>query len=225
MLCYYIHYQPVSVVMHARSVSSSDLGDLARIYEPTVEVVTVQRRMTRAVEQFAGALVEQRVRLELQTVIPAAATSQLDRSLGDWPATLAGAEAWLEDVRVLIDGFAELFGLEQVGVRLVTLSGPMCPRFHVDRIPARLLSTYAGSGTEWLADADVDRSRLGPAAGGVPDESSGLIRSGASIRQMTPGAVGIFKGSAWAGSHLAGAVHRSPHAAGGRLLLSLDMVA
>jgi hypothetical protein len=50
---------------------------------------------------------------------------------------------------------------DQVGFRLLSLSHPMCPGFHVDRVNLRLVYTYAGPGTEWLEHHSVNRQWLG----------------------------------------------------------------
>jgi hypothetical protein len=76
--------------------------------------------------------------------------------------------------------------------------------------------------TEWLDHADVDRARIGHAAGGLPDTESGLIRSGAQIQQMRRFEVGLFKGEAWEGNLGRGAVHRSPAGGARRVLLTLE---
>ena len=73
-----------------------------------------------------------------------------------------------------------------------------------------------------LDHVDVDRSRLGHAAGGLSDAESGLIRSGAPILQMSPFEVGLFKGEAWEGNTGRGAVHRSPSGGARRVLLTLE---
>jgi hypothetical protein len=40
-----------------------------------------------------------------------------------------------------------LFEPEAIGLRIHVLADTMCPRFHVDRVPVRLLCTYRGPGT------------------------------------------------------------------------------
>jgi len=65
------------------------------------------------------------------------------------------------DIRLLAEMFSCLFGLRTIGLRLTPLTGSMCPRFHVDRVPCRLITTYVGTGTEWLPHDLVDRSKLG----------------------------------------------------------------
>jgi len=49
-----------------------------------------------------------------------------------------------ENIAELIDMYTYLFSLERVGLRLTSLDRAMCPKFHVDRVPCRLVTTYAG---------------------------------------------------------------------------------
>ena len=96
---------------------------------------------------------------------------------------------------------------------------------HVDRVGVRMLVTYSGPGTEWLADADVDRARLGEAGQDLPDDQNGVMRPGAVIRSVAPFAVTLLKGEAWPGAEGFGAVHRSPDPGGApRALLRVDML-
>ena len=44
------------------------------------------------------------------------------------------------------------------------LDRAMCPRWHVDRVGLRLLSTWVGPATEWLNEDFADRRQLGSAA-------------------------------------------------------------
>ena len=62
--------------------------------------------------------------------------------------------------------FADLTAAERLGVRLARLDEPMCPRFHVDHVGVRLLTTYCGVGAEWLPPDQVDRCFPGWKGGG-----------------------------------------------------------
>jgi hypothetical protein len=130
-------------------------------------------------------------------------------------------QALRADIAELAAMFACLFDIAYLGLRLKTLDKPMCPRFHVDRVSCRLLTTYAGAGTEYLANEDVDRSQLGRP---VADRHRlPLLRDDAVIHRMPAGAVALCKGEAWPGNEGAGFVHRSPDPAGSpRLVLSID---
>jgi hypothetical protein len=105
----------------------------------------------------------------------------------------------------------------------------MCPRFHFDRIPCRLITTYHGVATEWLPHQVVDRSKLGAGNQGKSDEKSGLFESANDICQLRKGDVGLLKGEFWHDNEGAGLVHRSPvqtddSLSQSRLLLTLDFI-
>lgn len=117
-----------------------------------------------------------------------------------------------------------LLGLQRAGLRLTTLDRAMCPRFRVDRVPCRLVTTYQGIATEWLQHSDVDRQHLGVRDSNASDKAVGLYQHETDIQQLACGDVAILKGELWTGNEGAGLVHRSPAVPVGqnRLLLTLD---
>jgi len=95
-------------------------------------------------------------------------------------------------------------GCWAVTVRLESVDHDACRRFHADNVPVRLITTYAGPGTQWLDDTGAERR----------------------LRQMQPGHVGLFKGDAWPGNRGRGILHRSPPVEGTgrrRLLAVIDI--
>lgn len=200
----------------------TEIAGLAEIAEPEVNVCVLRRA---ADEELAAFVRAQLLPRDL------AASAVVDPGAPDLEALVAGAppspgrEAFLQDARLLVEVFADLLGCPRVGVRLVRLTEAMCPRLHVDRVIARLVTTYAGPGTEWVEQADVRRELLGHGAKGQSDEASGVLREGARVEQMTPFAVGLLKGEDWPGNLGRGAVHRSPAGAPPRVLLTLDALA
>jgi hypothetical protein len=118
----------------------------------------------------------------------------------------------------LVDLFATLTDAQSVGIRMAATQQRECPRFHVDGVGLRLLCTWLGEGTEWLAHEDVIREQLGRPSGGCGE----VKRPGAAIQHMEPFAVGVFKGEAWPGNAGRGAVHRSPAPSTWRVFVSLD---
>lgn len=126
----------------------------------------------------------------------------------------------LEDITQLVDMFCCLFDLRQVGLRLVTLEQAMCPRFHVDRLPCRLVTTYSGIATEWLHNQDVDRHQLGKADYPTINNGSDMIQ------RLSSGDVALLKGELWQDNTGYGLVHRSPKVKTDekRLLLTLDFM-
>ena len=154
------------------------------------------------------------------TLSPENALVGISESLGTGPdCPLA------RDVASLVEMFCELFGLRRAGLRLGVLDSAMCPKFHVDRVPCRLVTTYLGDGTEWLPNTAVDRSKLGMGAAGKPDHESGICGSADDIQQLAEGQVALLKGELWVGNENGGLVHRSPAVADGelRLLATLDV--
>ncbi len=126
-----------------------------------------------------------------------------------------------QDMASLAFLFARVSGLARVQVRLDAAVSEACPLFHVDSVPLRLLCTYVGAGTEWLADADADRDELGLQGRSITRANT-AIRGDAHVRRVPSGWVAICKGRRF-GDATAGVVHRSPDPAGvPRLLLVID---
>ncbi|MEM8844901.1 MAG: DUF1826 domain-containing protein [Pseudomonadota bacterium] len=130
------------------------------------------------------------------------------------------------DITELVGIFCVLFGVEQAGLRLTVMNDAMCPRFHVDRVPCRLICSYHGVASEWLPHEKVDRTKLGTGNNGLCDEESGLFTSLSDVNQLNVGDVALLKGEIWEGNINAGLVHRSPKVTQGnkRLLLTLDFL-
>jgi hypothetical protein len=122
----------------------------------------------------------------------------------------------LLDIRRLALAFAAIADTGGVvRVRLEAITGPACHRWHADAVGLRLLCTYRGPGTEWLAIAGGARTARGLDPKRLP---------GARGRLAT-GAAAILKGEGFSGNAGFGCIHRSPPAGPGeraRLLLCLD---
>ena len=130
---------------------------------------------------------------------------------------LEGYDGFIADVSWLVSAFACLLGAKRIGVRLRLLDKAMCPRFHVDHVPVRLITTYAGIGSQWLREGVMDRRTLSQ-ADAEPTER---------IEQIHCGEVALLKGTKWHGNEGHGLIHRSPalKADERRLILTLDWLA
>lgn len=130
----------------------------------------------------------------------------------------------IRDIVSLIELLALITGAERMGVRLKTLDRQMCPRFHVDRVGIRLVSTYAGPGTEWLPGSGVEPKGLGRPLTGAERDGDPARRRGAQVLAAGPLDVVLMKGELWPGLAALPAVHRSPivPAEQTRLVLTLD---
>ena len=193
---------------------------LADIYQEDINIAIWQRTSSELLRDAVGDLLGASPRIETaMTVSPDSARAQVGAATGGTaPAELT------DDIGELVEMFCCLFELKRAGLRLATLDRAMCPRFHVDRVPCRLVTTYHGVATEWLPHQAVDRSKLGPGSKGQSDLDSGLFVHQEDIQQLACGEVALLKGELWAGNEDAGLVHRSPTVPAGenRLLLSLD---
>lgn len=127
---------------------------------------------------------------------------------------LQGYEGFIADLKWLVGAFACLLGAKRIGLRLRVLDKAMCPRFHVDHVPVRLITTYSGAGSEWLKEGAMDRQQLGQAN----------AEPHVQIQQLDSGDVALLKGEKWQGNEGFGLIHRSPQPAMGerRLILTLD---
>ena len=132
---------------------------------------------------------------------------------------LEGYAGFIADVSWLVSAYACLLGAKRIGLRLRALDKAMCPRFHVDHVPVRLITTYAGIGSQWLEEGVMERSQLG-------HQQAEPTRAG-FIQQVNAGEVALLKGEKWQGNEGAGLIHRSPALAPGerRLILTLDWLA
>jgi hypothetical protein len=206
-------------------LDSSHISDvpvvLANIYQPLVNICVWQRQLTKPVANYADWLIKGEINYELRIILES--DSVIDSILKALPDH-NGLRALAEDVNLLVTMFADLFELKMVGIRLSILDKAMCPKFHTDNLPCRLVTTYTGSGTEWLPEVAVDRSKLVRGANGLSDAISGVYLNQNSIQQLKTGDVALLKGSGWLGNEDKAIVHRSPQLDMNekRLILTLD---
>ncbi|MEQ8903044.1 MAG: DUF1826 domain-containing protein [Roseovarius sp.] len=118
------------------------------------------------------------------------------------------ARNWLvEDIGMLADHFAGLMRARFLRLRLDVIETDACRRFHIDAVPARLICTYRGTGTQYGISVDGDVPRR--------------------VFTTPTGAPLVLRGTLWPGDPPSGLLHRSPPIEGSgetRLLLVLDPV-
>lgn len=138
----------------------------------------------------------------------------------------AELEAWAEDVVSLVKLFGELSGAARVRASLATVDGDKCRKFHTDYKSLRLVCTYAGPGTEWVADRHVRRSAMGHDDPCIDTANARIVPRGSNVRRTDPGSVVLLKGEMFPGNRGRGAVHRSPPIRATnerRIVLTLDV--
>lgn len=210
----------VKMVSRRYSAYGSKPAVLSDILEDDINIAIWQRRLSHSLQAAVSEfMAENRAFKTAMTVSPADVLDTNGAILGaDIPTELAN------NIAELVDMFCYLFDLERAGIRLATLDQAMCPRFHVDYVPCRLITTYYGVATEWLRHDRVDRRKLGIRDTEESDAEAGLYEHPDDIQQLMCGDVALLKGERWAGNENAGLVHRSPEvlSANKRLVLTLD---
>lgn len=211
---------PIKKPLYFKSYLSNETVDLARIYDPDINICIVERQRDEMVNAFVGHLL---TRSNSASFVESFEFTSFNFfSLLPDAGHLPGYRDFCKDVACLVGLYCDLFDLKRVGLRLRTLDHAMCSKFHFDSVTCRLVCTYGGTGTQWLEDACIDRRKLGTGSGGLCDEESGLILDPDAVQTMPSYAIGLLKGSCWEGNELHGAVHRSPQIASPRLLLTMD---
>ena len=201
----------------------NNLDTLGDIYQEDTNMVIWKRELDNVIQKAANVIIDTNPSLEISRVVsPDDTYAEIRNALG----FSENASIISKDVANLVGMFCTLFALKQVGLRLAVLDRAMCPRFHVDRVPCRLLTTYLGVATEWLPNHNADRSKLGIGNQGKPDEESGIMNSNKDIKYLNQGDVALLKGEAWEGNEGAGLIHRSPklNSNSRRLLLTIDFI-
>lgn len=201
-----------------RHAEGEDVSVLPRIFDTDINMAILRRRLPQDVEAGAKAQCQADRALCVSWLGPPGdgLRDELQQHLHD-PHTSA---ALIEDILTLADAMAFLFDTASVGLRLRCLEAAMCPRFHCDNLPVRLVTTYSGPGSEWLTERAVNRQGLGAPKPGKPD----IVTDPSAIQQVNTGDIALLKGSGWVGNEQYPLVHRSPDIAAGqrRLLLTID---
>ena len=191
---------------------------LAGILDDGVNLAVWQRQLPVHIADFGSLLLSLNEPLaeSLSLEIANEDTEPNLRGLASGLRDLEGYEGFIADVSWLVSAFACLLGAQRIGVRLRVLEKAMCPRFHVDHVPVRSITTYAGVGSQWLKEGGMDRRQLSQPEAEPTDNSL--------IQQIGSGAVALLKGEKWHGNEGFGLIHRSPQLAPGerRLILTLD---
>lgn len=190
-------------------VSGPDGAILDRIHRADVGLALWLRSLPPAIDVWLRTLAPQclpdgRV-LALLNDLPAAVSSLFERTPPTESSLLLQA-----DVVALARRYAALAGCGTVDVRLEALSSDACWKFHRDSVELRLLTTYRGPTTQFVAPID--------AAQAVAEQRA---FSGRIIDQPRD-SVALFKGAL---DGRTGVVHRSPPIEGReitRLLLCVN---
>ena len=194
---------------------------MTKILDESVNLAIWERQLPVHIVDFGALLLslDEQLADAIVIEIPNEKSQPNLRELASRFNDLEGYAGFIADVSWLVSAYACLLGAKRIGLRLRALDKAMCPRFHVDHVPVRLITTYAGIGSQWLEEGVMERRQLG--------QSQAEPTRGALIQQINAGEVALLKGEKWQGNEGAGLIHRSPALAPGerRLILTLDWLA
>ncbi|BBI54157.1 hypothetical protein HORIV_65780 [Vreelandella olivaria] len=195
-----------------------DISVLPRIFEDAINIAIFQRPLPADIAFSAQAQCQTERAWQYSWLGHPDETFAADL-LRHLPAPDAAAPL-VEDMATIAEAVAFLFDTQTVGIRLRLLNSAMCPRFHCDNLPVRMVTTYFGPGSEWLPEYAINREGLGAPHPDRPD----IATDTSAIQRLAPGDIALIKGSGWVGCEERGLVHRSPALENGskRLLMSID---
>ncbi len=190
-------------------------GILTRIYDADVKLCIYKRAISVDVKEYAVFLQNALHKFQLTQAVH---LHELNDVLCAALPQHAYRQSFIKDVYWVAEMYACLFDPRQIGFRLCVLNKAMCPRFHTDKVPCRLITTYTGKGTEWL-DCTADRPDSPETFNQIPDSAD-------SVQRLNAGDIALLKGDRWTGIDDSGVLHRSPDPDKDemRLLLSLDII-
>ena len=219
----FIHSMPLVSKHVSQGESPAIFTD---IYQEDVNIATWKRDLSSETQDSVKKFLALNPKFQSEMIVtPQDVFSRVSESF-DGISDVSNLTELKRDIAELTDMFCCLFEIEQVGLRLQSLDSVMCPRFHVDRVPCRLVTTYQGVATEWLPHEVINHTKLGRGSNGLPDSISGLYKNHNDIQKLNCGDVALLKGTLWQENGDLGLVHRSPELSSGenRLLLTLDFV-
>ncbi|MFT5579336.1 MAG: hypothetical protein ACI9WS_002095, partial [Paraglaciecola psychrophila] len=109
---------------------------LSGIYQQDYNIVAWRRDLTPEILAITNDfLVSNRGFQVSMTLSPQDAFAPIHQALGGSELTAPLSE----NIAELVDMYCCLFDLGKVGLRLTVLDKAMCPRFHVDKVPCRLV--------------------------------------------------------------------------------------
>ena len=204
----------MSTVSLAPHWSFSDSPDvLTDVFNPNINLCVWERRDKEALSEAARAWAQHNSQGLIQTSGERASIRQALQS-----ALPQQAQALVADVDQLCDMLETLLDHHTWGIRLTVLDRAMCPRYHTDRVLARLITSYCGPGMQWLDNEQIVRPSQSRALDLPPEEDL-------AHRQLEPGDVALCKGDSWPDRPGFGLIHRSPAVATHqhRVLLTIDL--
>ena len=198
-------------------IFTKDCSNLASIYEDQVSLCIWTPEQIEATREYTYNLAIKG--FQFKKVVSA---ENAFSSLSSLPEGLGQIETkqWIVE---LVEMYATLFGLEHVGVRIAGRTSPMCPRFHVDHVPTRLIHVLYGEGSDLFSDPQYFRGKKYNESTLNHWIKRAEINDQPFVQQAPEGSVVIMKGTRWS-ENCHPVIHRSPKHDRSRLVITIDFV-
>jgi hypothetical protein len=179
---------------------------LQGIREPHMSVAVWERRLPLVVERKLAAWGAR---------APLAFDALLDSASYDISGVLRDVDEevriWLlNDMALLLGHFLSLADASRFRLQFGAVRNDQCRKFHVDYFRLRMVTTYAGPGTQWLPETAVNRTALEPSEELVHEANRQIVKDPSEVRQARAGDVVLLKGAFFGSGSAPAAVHRSP---------------
>lgn len=203
-----LHEKTKKAVVDVGVGVAKTIQDLAVIRDPGCAVALCQRQPDRNVLAWLKTLDSDRLP-KARVILPPDRISEALEQICDISGTPNCEERrrLIEDVTELAKAFADLMKAAHLRLRLDVVTTNSCKKFHIDRITARLLCTYRGTGTQYGFSID-----------GTEPGQTLTVPTGSPI---------VLRGSLWPETPKSGILHRSPPIEGTgeyRSILVLDPI-
>lgn len=197
-------------------VFAKNLQELNAIHLPNINLAIYAREVDQGLKDFIKGL-------ELDKLPPIHGSFNcheipglLQNSLKRMTKDKRGLSLFIEDIKIITEQFSTIARKEFIRFNLYTVENDMCKYFHSDYNNLRLLCTYSGEGTQWLANKAWETSM---------GRNHERVDAKNEVNQMAPFWVGVLKGEAYPDNAERGIIHRSPPMTVGskiRILMKLD---
>ncbi|NRA45591.1 MAG: DUF1826 domain-containing protein [Oligoflexales bacterium] len=193
--------------------SSALPKDLANIYDEQVSLGVWNPPFDEKRSQYAHKLAASD--FQFAEVVTLDSLKDHLENFPDFPGAKS-MRAWIFE---LAEVFSLLFKQKKIGVKVSSQARPMCPKFHVDHVPARPLHCLHGESCLWIKDGNYFNK-----GSRVQDWVSKVEKTPEEVKVDQPpkGAVVIMKGTGWNSGSIP-IIHRSPEHDSPRCVLTLDL--
>lgn len=192
--------------------------DFPLIHHKRTNLVYMKRELDEDILRYADLLFEHNFSGINRLVTQPTLTEVVENELDKIGINTDGKIKLRDDIINLSQHFFRVTNATNLRLILKVVANDGCAKFHTDAYALRLLCTYSGRATEWIADEFVNRKKL------ITGTNEDIIKDLSKVQTMQPFEVAILKGETQQ-TGTKGIVHRSPSLIQGiekRLLLRLD---